>query len=721
MSAISAPLEDRIATVKQYGLILWKKKHLIIAVAIAAAIAGYYYTKQQPPIYRTYAKLIVSPSTPQILPEFQQITPLGMASYYGSTEYLATQYEIMRGPKVAKQVVERLRLTENADFLGFDPQSVPIEERAVIASDILRGQMAVEPIPESMIVLLSYEDTDPVRAAQMANALSRSYVDQNLALALATAGNAESDLGAQLNDLEKTLKNSEQELLDFRKKNVLIAPRGEGGISLVDQNLFSLKGKLDEAQRLKKQLESRRTRLKAAESTGDLLSVATEAVLESQLISQLKQDYIEAQRDLLDLKAKGYLEKHPTLIVQEEKVKWLKENLDREIRNVLESLEIDYRDALTQEQSLDKDLSEAKNEALDMAEKELRYHQLKRKVEDDEQLFSMAQQRFREIGFTKALTGNNVELIEEARAPGAPYKPNMRYNITISFLVGLIGGIALVLLFAVIDSTLKNEAEAKQAFGMDFLGIIPMLKPEEGKNADLYAHHAPHSPIAEHYRNIRTQLLFASKKQLRTLLVTSASPREGKTTTTLNIGVTMANAGARTLIIDADMWRPRVHAALGMDNDRGLTALLLKEATVEEVVRETEVKNLFVLPCGIQPPNPSEIIGSERFAEVLAELSTKFDRVIFDSPPVSAVTDAVVLSTKVDGVVVVARAGSTTRDMARQTGSRLRNVSAPVLGVVMNAVDLSAKSYGYYSYYNRYGYYNRSEQDPKKSKRSKQK
>jgi polysaccharide biosynthesis transport protein len=708
-------LEDRIATVKQYAMLLWQKKHLIIAVAIAAAVAGYYHTKQQPPVYRTAAKMIVSSSSPQILPEFQQITPLGMAGFYGGMEYLSTQYEIIQGPKVAKRAVLRLGLADDAEFLGIDPKTVSLEARTLMAADMIRGGLSVEPVLNSMIVMVWYEDTDAARAMRIVNAVAQSYVDQNLDLTLATAGNAESDLGTQLDDLESSLKKSEQELLDFRKENVLIAPRDEGGVSLADQNLYSLKSRLDEAKRLRKQLELRRARIKTLESSGDLLSVAASAVLESGLISQLKQDYIEAQRDLLDLKTK-YLEKHPSVVAQEEKVQWLKENLDREIKNILESLEIDYRDSQSAEKSLESDFSESKTEVLDMAEKELRYHQLKRKVEDDEKLFSMALQRYREIGFTKALTGNNVEVIEEARTPGSPYKPDIRYNTSVSFVVGLIAGFALVIALGLVDSTLKNEKEAEQAFGVPFLGPVRMLPQDEATTADLYAHHSPQSQIAEDYRSIRTSLLFSSKKKLHTLLITSANPQEGKTTTVLNIGVTMANAGGRTLIVDADMYRPRIHKVFGWENDRGLTAILLGEATVEEVVRETEVKNLFILPCGIRPPNPSEIIGSERFAEVLEELKSKFDRVIFDSPPVIALTDAVVLSTKVDGVVIVARAGSTKRDVARQTGNRLRNVSAPILGIVMNAVDLSLKSYGYNYSYNRYGYYNQIPEEKKKPK-----
>jgi succinoglycan biosynthesis transport protein ExoP len=709
-------LEDRVASFKQYAMLLWQKKHLIVAVAIAAAIAGYYYTKRQPPVYRTAAKMIVSTSAPQILPELQQISPLGMSGFYGRSEYLSTQYEIIRGSKVAKRVAARLGLIEDAEFLGFDPKTVSLEARTQMAVDIIRGGVRVDPMPNSMIVFVWYEDTNPERAMRISNAVAQSYVEQNLDVTLATAGNAESDLGTQLDDLETSLKKSEQELLTFRKENVLLAPRDEGGASLADENLYSLKSRLDEARRTRKQLELRRARIKELEAAGGLLSVSAAAVLESDLITQLKQDYIESQRDLLDLKTK-YLEKHPAIVAQEEKVQWLKENLDREIKNILDSIESDYRDAQAIEKSLEGDFATSKNEVLDMAEKELRYHQLKRKVEDDEKLFGVALQRYREIGFTKTLTGNNVEVIEEARTPKSPYKPNIQYNTSVSFVVGLIAGIALVLLLGLIDSTLKNEKDAELAFGVPFLGPVRLLPHDEADTADLYVHHSPQSPIAEDYRAIRTSLLFSSKKRLHTLLVTSANPQEGKTTTALNIGVTMANAGGRTLIVDADMYRPRIHQVFDWENDRGLTALLLGEATVEEVVRETVVKNLFILPCGIKPPNPSEIIGSERFAEVLEALKSKFDRVIFDSPPVVALTDAVVLSTKVDGVVIVARAGATKNDAARQTGNRLRNVSAPILGVVMNAVDYSLKSYGYNYSYNRYGYYSQEPEEKKKPKK----
>ncbi|MFT6627733.1 MAG: succinoglycan biosynthesis transport protein ExoP, partial [Flavobacteriales bacterium] len=281
-------------------------------------------------------------------------------------------------------------------------------------------------------------------------------------------------------------------------------------------------------------------------------------------------------------------------------------------------------------------------------------------------------------------------------------------------------------LLDVLDGSVKTHDELERDFGLTLLGMLPAMKPKIQATAsargptrgqkwdpDRFVHQFPRSAVAESARTIRTNLNFlASESPLRSMLVTSPGPREGKTTTTLNMGAVMAQAGTRVLIVDSDLRRPRIHRSFGLDNDKGLSSMLMHGAAGEDVICKTEVENLDILPSGPLPPNPAELLDSPRFAAVLKELMGMYDRVIFDSPPVTPVTDAAIVSGYVDGVVLVVRSGVTMRSLLARTLEQLSAVNADIIGSVMNDVDITRRSTGYYYYYYRhYGeYYGQDEE-----------
>ncbi len=257
-----------------------------------------------------------------------------------------------------------------------------------------------------------------------------------------------------------------------------------------------------------------------------------------------------------------------------------------------------------------------------------------------------------------------------------------------------------------LDTTIKSQQQIDEWLSVAFLGIVPrMQRAKEGMKQELLVHAQPRSAIAECFRSIRTNLLFMSpEKPLRTILITSSSPEDGKTTTALNLAAVMAENGSRVLLVDADMRRPKVHRALNIPNTSGLSSLILGEGNLESAIRHTDASNLWVLTCGPVPPNPAELLHTESFTTLLELMCQKFDRIIIDSPPVGAVSDAVVISTKVDGSVIVLKAGKTSRDMAQRTERTLRDVNARILGAVLNDLDLENRGYASY-YYSRHGYY----------------
>jgi len=273
-----------------------------------------------------------------------------------------------------------------------------------------------------------------------------------------------------------------------------------------------------------------------------------------------------------------------------------------------------------------------------------------------------------------------------------------------AILLGLLLGVGLAIGVEFLDNTIRSQEHVEQ-LGVTFLGVIPRVKPgDDGRTDDLVVLHQPKSVVAECCRAIRTNLLFMSPdKPLRSILITSAGPQDGKTTTAIDVAIAMAESGSRVLLVDADMRRPRVHKALGLAEGLGLSSLILGEGRLEQAIRRTELPNLHALTCGPIPPNPAELLHTEAFAALFKRMVEGFDRVVIDSPPVSAVSDALVLSTLVDGTVLVVKAGHTTRDAARRAVRSLADVKARLLGAVLNDLDTQDQRYG--GYYYAYGYY----------------
>jgi capsular exopolysaccharide synthesis family protein len=329
---------------------------------------------------------------------------------------------------------------------------------------------------------------------------------------------------------------------------------------------------------------------------------------------------------------------------------------------------------------------------------------------------------------TGAQPFNNVRVLDRALPAKAPFKPNLEQALLAATLLGLLLGVGVALSLELADRTVKSQQDVEAIVDAPFLGLLPLIsvasesRPSTSernglirqmRERDLFILTNPRSAVAECARFIRTNLLFMSPdRPLRSLVVTSPSPQEGKSTTAVTTGITMAQTGSRTLIVDTDMRKPRLHRVFGLETEVGIANVLLGEATLDDAIQKTEVPNLDVLPCGTLPPNPAEVLLSDRFREIVEELSTRYERVIFDTPPIGPVTDPAILGTLVDGVVLVAKCEQTSKDSIRQALRALRDANARVFGVILNDVDITAKRYSgaYYAYYRRYGgYYGDSE------------
>ncbi|HMG20585.1 MAG TPA: polysaccharide biosynthesis tyrosine autokinase, partial [Kofleriaceae bacterium] len=352
------------------------------------------------------------------------------------------------------------------------------------------------------------------------------------------------------------------------------------------------------------------------------------------------------------------------------------------------------------------------------------YNELVRQKKEYDDKYNILRARLSSMQMTGSLSSiiSNVRGLDKAMLPLKPVSPNMQTNVAIAAILALMAGIAIIFLIVFLDRSIKSTGDATQAADAPVLGVIPQLTSgdlgsnDDDRARDMYVHENPKSSIAECCRSLRTNILFsAADRQLKTIVVCSANPREGKTTSVIYLGTTMAQSGQRTLIIDTDMRRPRLHRSIGVPLSPGLSNLLIGEDDYDNLIKPTEVANLFILPCGLTPPNPAELLLTKRFEAVLGELSRRFDRIILDSPPIQAVTDAVVLSKRVDGVVLVVRASKTMRDELRRSARMIRDVGGSIVGVIVNELDArdSYYGYGYGGYgYGRYGGYYGSDVDP---------
>jgi succinoglycan biosynthesis transport protein ExoP len=698
---------------------LWRtvlrRRWLAIPFFLATVLVTAIVTLRQTKIYDATTSIIIDLSAPRVFDkdQVQDVVDSGPGGFWFSREYYETQYKVLASRAVAQRVADRLQLATNASFLGLDVVANGAQrERLATGKDpvkILQRNLKIEPVKDSRIVRIRYEDSDPQRAANIANAFADAYIAENLAVRSSATQNASEWLEEQLVDLEKKLDESGKALFEFKRAHDIVATSWEDRQSMVSQRLTTINDSLTRARVRKAELEARNEAIQTASAAvldGKVDTDSFSALTVTPAVQALKVRYLEARSDCADLAMK-YLQDHPKLEACREKLNIARQALVNEAHATLESARNDYDEVVKTERNLNSLLNQTKTDAFALNQYERDYLELKRAYDNNQRLYELVLKRLKDTGVSGMLQASNVRILDRARPGTRPLRPDPKKNAALAVLLGLLGGIVLAFGAEYLDTSINSQEQIEEKLGLSFLGIVPSIPPnKDGTPQDLIVHSQSKSAIAECLRAIRTNLLFMSpEKPLRTILVTSSGPQEGKTTTATSLAVTMTSSGNRVLLVDADMRRPRIHRIFGVPNEAGLSSLILGEGNLADLVRPTDIPNLFVLPCGPVPPNPAELLHTASFRRLLADMSKEYDRVILDSPPVGVVADAVVLATQVDGCLMVLKAGRTSRDVGRQAVKQLRDVNAPLFGAVLNDLDLENQRYGQYSYYYRYGYY----------------
>jgi polysaccharide biosynthesis transport protein len=692
----------------------WRILALVIAVGVLAAL----FAHSLPHVYRATTTMLIEASKQKIV-SIEEVYNVAAGM---NREYYQTQHEILKSRELAASLVRKLKLTEHpaidprrqpqpfwhawlpagfVDPAGATPPAEPEIEQRVIRA--VQAALGVQLVRNSQLMRLSFDSTDRELAAQVPNALAEIYIDADLQARMQMTQRAMTFINSQVGDLRTKLRESEQALQAFRDRERIIDAKG-----------LAQSGASRQIEDLTRQLGEARSRRSEAETTYNQVTNALKgssaaAALETLPAMQKQPQVIksrEAETDAekrLNEASKRYGAEHPKMIAAESELKSARENLRRQLAVVTQTVTRELEVARANEQAVERALNAVKGDVANLNRKEFQLASLERDVANNRQLYEMFIQRLKETNISEAMQTANARVIDPAMVPHAPFGPNKRLIVGLSLLAALLLGISLALLIERLDNTVKTSHEVEQRLGVPSLGVVQYTRVKRGQQLERIFLDEPQTAVAEAIRTIRSAvLLSALDSPKKIVLVTSSVPQEGKTTIAANLALALGQV-KKTLLIDADMRRPSIGRILGGKQALlGLSELCTGTAKPEQCVYPIADTQVSVLPSGKIPPNPQELLASNRFEEILGALSADFDVVVLDSPPLQLVSDALVLSRLATEVLYVVKADETPYPVSRQGLRKLLRLNAPVIGVVLNQLDL-VKADRYYGEYSGYG------------------
>jgi len=723
-----------------YLIVLRKHQWLILFFLLAIVSIVSIATIRMQPVYQATARVEIDRENANAI-RFSDSESYDM--YADLEDYITTQSKILQSETLAMLTVKTMGLDNLQEFGGNPAKPVKPSPPGSEASlhrprslGAFLGRMTVKRVPNSRLLDVTFESTDPSLAARVVNAHLNNFIEENFRSRYEAATQASNWLSGQLNEMKIKVENAEDTRLAYERQNQIWTIDEKNDIS--SQKLADLNKQLTDAQadRINKEAVYQ---LAQAGNYDAIAAVRESAVIQDILKqeSALSAQYTDAVNQ--------YGPKYPKVVRLQAQLKDLDELVAREKTNIANQMEAEYHGSRQRELLLKNALDAQKAETNQMAEKLVQYNILKREADTNKQLYDGMLQKLKEAGITAGLRSSNIRVVDPALIPSGPSRPNKTRNVTLSILVGLIGGIGLALLREYLDNTVKTPDDVETLARLPSLAVVPSLSNSNGKRngrfakllkapviagkegrAELISHNMPQSQMSEAFRALRTSLLLSQADHPpQVILMTSALPREGKTTAAVNLAVTLAQLGDKTLLVDADLRKPGINRALSLVDGKhaGLSSYLAGVSSLDLItVPHPAITNLAAIPTGPIPPNPADLLSSRRLTELIAELRTRYKFVVIDSPPIMAATDAVILSVLVDGVLLVVRSGETPKEAFTRTRDLLAGVKCHMLGVVLNAVDASSPDYYYsYRYYPySYGGYGREEEGRKsrKSRRS---
>lgn len=712
----------REAHLLDYVIILRKHQWLILTFLLTVVTVVTIATFKMKPVYEAAARVEVDREAQNEIP-FQQVT--SDEEYADMDTYIETQTKILQSETLALQTIKTMDLARYPEF-GGNPaagnfgRGASLKRPAILGAFL--GSLSVVRVPNSRLIEVRFAAQNPQLAAQVVNAHLQNYIEQNFRSKYDATTQASSWLSSELEELRMKVEKSEDARLAYERENQIWQIDEKQDITT--QKLGDLSRAATEAQTDVAQKEAL-YRMAISGNVDALPAAMSNGVVQDLLRrkSQLDEDYAEAINQ--------YGPNFPKVLRLAAQQKEVDADLANARKTMVESVEEDYNTARAHLALLQDALDKQKADANDLAEKLVQYNILQHDADSNKQLYDGLLQKLKEAGITAGLRSSNIRVVDPALVPTTPSRPQKAKNILLALLVGLVGGVGLAIFREYLDNTVKSPTDIENLTGLPSLAVVPFLPGLNGHHGklsriareatgqgvssprvELLAYVQPKSQVSEAFRALRTSLLLSQAEHPpQVILVTSALPREGKTTAAVNLAVTLAQLGDRTLVMDADLRKPGIRRALNLTSgrDAGLSSYLAGVSSLDEVtVAHPAVSNLAALTTGPVPPSPADLLSSHRMRETIADLRRRFKFIVIDSPPILAATDAVILSSLTDGVLLVVRSGATPKEAFTRTRDLLAAVKSRLLGVVLNAVDSSAPdyyySYRYYPYAYGYGY-----------------
>jgi len=687
--------------------ILVKRRWWFIFTVVVLFSISIVVTRNQKPVYKASGLVHIDLEPPKVLSEVSEVVTLGSRTFTGMRQYFHAQIQILQSRDVAAMVVTRLGLARSEKFFGLASNASKLTQKqkeAIMADGdpigMLAGRVLVELGDDSSVARVAIEDTDPAFAMDLTNAVMQAYKERNIDQKRRTVRDAYTDLRAIHKQLEQNKAVSQEALFKFEKENDL----SENRRLAVNERLLALSRQIREVHTTRLRAQQDTAQLKKFRGGHDIFAASAPTIMKDAVNVELKRRYVELSLKKKELET-VYMEKHPKVMTVEDEMNQLVTIGSKHATSMYDSAMQQYAAAAAEEEDLIDQQKKAKAEDAEIRLTKIQHDQLIAKAEEDKMFYQKVAKRLAETDMTERVNINNISILDQAVTPRVPVRPNVQLNLLLGFLLALVAGLAVALIVEALDNTVKTRFDIEQVIGVSYLGAIPTFSPSDlaegakipDNKLDLYAHFRPNSRVAEASRSVRTNLLFMRPdRPLRTMLVTSANPREGKTSTSTTLAITLAASTGKCILVDTDLRKPRLHKVFGVPATVGVTSYILSRDAVDNFVTKTEVPGLDILLCGPLPPNPSEILHTDRFKQMVAELQSKYETVIFDSPPVEIVSDALVIASLVDGVVLVAHCERSTRESVRSAVNSLRNVQANLMGIILSRTSTRGVGYGYY-------------------------
>lgn len=744
--------QDEETHLRDYWRTILKHRWIVLTFFTMIVTIASIYTFSVTPTYRATASLKIDYERPQIL-SFQEIGSPAHQNY--GPEFMGTQQKLLQSRSLAKRVIDALKaagqpialdptLPDSAGTVGPWPawlrdlfvsgglisstafQALPQAETAVRPTeeevvsrkvDALLRMLTVEPVRTSNLVKISFTTPSPALSSLLANTWAKGFIDHSLDMKFNATGQAGEWLSKQLQDVRDKLEQSEAALHEFvKQKQILTAGEKK---DIVTAKLADLSDALTKAQ------EERIAREALYRQSQGTAFDSIPAILDNRLISDLKSEYYKLDAEYRQ-QGETFKPGYPKMIRLQESMNQIKRQIGTEIARIIDAIKQDYEAATRKEQLLQTAVNDQKRVTLTFNQELIHYEILKRDVDTNRQIYSGILERQKQAGISQGLTASNIQIVDTAESPLIPFSPNKTRNIVLGIILGITVAVGMAFFFDYLDNTVKHPEELERTLGIPNLALIPSLAsaiprhvrgalPRNGSNGDhspngrptfaLVAHSDLHSTLTEAFRTLRTSLLFSSPgSPPKSILFTSAQPSEGKTGLSINTAITLSQLGGSVLLIDGDMRRPTCHTHLELPLKSGLSDYLTGNADLVSIIKRTTVPNLYCIPAGTISVNPAELLASPRTKETIELLSQRFDYIVVDSPPIFAVADALILSTVVKGVILAVQGGRTPREMVQRAFKNLIELHAPVLGAVLNNVNIRGNGYSHYYHYH-YGDY----------------